>query len=136
MQWNSAVNAFWNPVTFRAHSIVDLTTGLNNGTFSMLFANGDMLQGTLFEDDSGSASSGSGAAPQTLTFTSGTGQFEGATGMLSGLFVIGSNGFTTSGTGALTAPQVFAPEPASTTLLLCGCIVVAARRKLWTPRRE
>ncbi len=129
-QWNSSVNALWNPVIFQAHSVVDLTTGLNNGTFTMLFADGDTLQGRLFEDDSGSASNGAGVAPQTLTFTAGTGTLAGATGTLSGLFVIGSNGFTTSGSGSLTAPGVFAPEPQTIALLLCSGIVMAAGRKL------
>src|SRR5258708_27349449 len=30
-----SLNAIWNPVTFNTHDVVDITTGLNNGSFSM-----------------------------------------------------------------------------------------------------
>jgi len=40
---NPALNAVWNPVTYSDHSVVDTTTGLLNGAFSMTFADGDVL---------------------------------------------------------------------------------------------
>jgi hypothetical protein len=129
-QWNPAVNALWNPVTFHTHNVADLTTGLNNGSFFMTFANGDMLSGNLFENDTAIVASGTGTAPQRLTFTGGTGEFVGASGVVTGEALIGSTGFTTSGSGTLTAPGVFAPEPGSVALLFGGLVVIAARRKL------
>lgn len=131
-QWNPAVNAVWNPATFHTHNVVDLTTGLDNGSFSILFASGDMLSGNLFENDSAvNVATGSGPFTQTLTFTGGTGEFLGAMGAVSGGGLITSTGFTTSGNGSLTAAGVFAPEPAPAALLLFGGLaVIAARRKL------
>lgn len=134
-QWNPAVNALWNPATFHTHNMVDLTNGLNNGSFSIVFANGDILSGTLFENDSAvNVATGAGPFTQTLTFTAGTGEFLGATGSVSGGGLITSTGFTTSGSGTLTAPGVFAPEPGSLALLFGGLTVIAARRKLLRPR--
>ena len=46
---NPALNAIWNPVTFHMHDFLDITTGLDNGIFSITFANGDILSGDLFE---------------------------------------------------------------------------------------
>lgn len=129
-QWNPAVNTPWNPVTFHTHNVVDLTNGLDNGSFSMTFANGDMLSGDLFENDSAVAANGTGSAFQRLTFTAGTGEFAGATGAVTGEAFVGTNGFTTSGSGSLTAAGVFAPEPASIVMLFGGLLVIAATRKL------
>ncbi len=129
-QWNAAINALWNPVSFHTHNVVDLSTGLNNGTFFMVFANGDMLSGDLFEDDSAvSPMTGSGPATQRLTFTGGTGMFAGAGGVLRGNAIIAPTGFTTSGFGTLTAPGVFAPEPASLALVFCGLAALALTRR-------
>jgi hypothetical protein len=132
-QWNPSVNAFWNPATFHTHNVVELTNGLDNGSFSIVFANGDMLSGNLFENDSAvNVATGAGPFTQTLTFTAGTGEFLGATGSVSGGGLITSTGFTTSGSGTLTAAGVAAPEPASIALLFGGLLVIAARRKLRT----
>ena len=35
------LNAMWNPVSYIDHSVIELTTGLLNGTFTMTFANGE-----------------------------------------------------------------------------------------------
>ena len=120
-QWNPAVNALWNPATFHTHNVVDLADGLNNGSFSIVFANGDMLSGSLFENDSVvNVATGTGHFTQTLTFTAGTGELLGATGSVSGGGLITSTGFTTSGSGTLTAAGVSAPEPGSLVLLFGG----------------
>ena len=130
-QWSPAVNTLWNPATFHTHNVVDLTNGLDNGSFSIAFANGDVLSGDLFENDSAvNPATGAGPFTQTLTFTAGTGQFLGATGSVSGGGLITSTGFTTSGTGSLTAAGVAAPEPASIALLFGGLALIAARRRL------
>ncbi len=123
---NSALNTAWNPVTFNTHNVVDLTNGLNNGSFSMTFANGDTLFGGLFENDSAVLATNTGPFTQTLTFKGGTGDFAGATGSVSGGGLIGTTGFTTSGSGTLDAPAV--PEPASTALLLSGLAFLIVRR--------
>jgi hypothetical protein len=113
---NPSLNTVWNPVTFNTVNVVDLTTGLNNGTFSMTFADGDTLFGNLFEDDSALGPTNTGPFTQTLTFTGGTGEFLDATGSVSGGGDITSTGFTTSGSGTINT----VPEPASGTLLLGG----------------
>jgi hypothetical protein len=119
-----ALNAVWNPVTYSDHSVVDLTTGLLNGTFIMTFADSDMLSGKLFEDVS-AAPGGIGPFTQTFTFTGGTGQFAGATGSAMGAGIGGSTA-TVSGTGTLNAPAI-APEPASLALFFGGLLVSSAR---------
>lgn len=137
-QWNPAVNTLWNPVTFRTHNAVDVTTGLNNGSFSMVFANGDMLSGNLFENDSAvNVATGTGPFTQTLTFTNGTGEFLGAMGAVSGGGLITSTGFTTSGSGTLTAAGAFAPEPGSLALLFggLGFLMIGRRFLIWGKRR-
>jgi hypothetical protein len=131
---NPGLNAIWNPVTFHTHDAVDITTGLNNGSFSMTFANGDMLSGNLFENDSAVLATNTGPFTQTLTFTGGTGEFAGATGSVSGGGVIGTTGFTASGSGTLTAAGV-TPEPASIALIFEGLIVMVASRKLVRQQR-
>lgn len=131
-QWNPAVNALWNPATFHTHNVVDLTSGLDNGSFSIVFANGDMLSGDLFEDDSAvNLATGAGPFAQTLTFTAGTGEFLGAMGSVSGGGLITSTGFATSGSGTLTAAGVFAPEPAPVALLLVGGFCFLAVGRTW-----
>jgi hypothetical protein len=114
--------------------VVDITNGLNNGSFSMTFANGDMLSGNLFENDSAVSATGTGPFTQTLTFTGGTGEFAGATGSVSGAGVIGTTGFSVSGSGTVTAAGVV-PEPASVVLIFEGLIVIVASRKLVRHRR-
>jgi hypothetical protein len=119
---NPGLNAIWNPVTYTDHSVVDLTTGLLNGTVIMTFADGNMLFGNLFEDVTQVvAMGGTGPFTQILTFTGGTGEFAGATGSVSGAGVAGNPG-TSSGSGTLNAPAI--PEPASAALFLGGMTVM------------
>ena len=114
---NPSLTAGWNPVTYADHSVIDLTTGLLNGTFAMTFGNGDMLSGNLFEDLT-AAPGGVGPFTQTFTFTGGTGKFAGATGSASGGGISGSRA-TVSGSGTINAPAI-APEPASLALAVLG----------------
>jgi hypothetical protein len=118
-----SLNAVWNPVTYSDHSVIDLTTGLLNGTFTMTFANGAMLFGNLFEDVSQVIPTGGtgGAFTQRFTFTGGTGAFAGATGSLEGAGVAGIGG-SASGSGTVNAPAI--PEPASAALFLSGMAVI------------
>ena len=120
---DTGLNAAWNPVTYSDHSMVDLTTGLLNGNFNILFANGDTLFGNVFEDVSAVVATGTGPFSQTLTFTGGTGEFAGATGSTSGA---GLAGGTVSGSGVLNAPAV--PEPSPAALLLGGLALLSLRR--------
>ena len=125
---NPSLNALWNPVTYTDHSIVDLNTGLLNGSFSMKFADGNTLSGKLFEDTSQLDANGVGPFTQALTFTGGTGEFAGATGSLSGVGVGAATGFSSSGSGTINAPAI--PEPASAALLLGGLgFLLVARRQ-------
>ncbi len=77
------LNTAWNPVTYSDHSVAELTTGLLNGTFNILFANGNTLFGNVFEDVSAVIATGTGPFSQSLTFIGGTGEFAGATGSAS-----------------------------------------------------
>ena len=113
-----SLNAIWNPVTYSSHDVIDLTTGLLNGTFTMTFADGDTLSGNLFVDLSQAFVNGTGPTPQTFTFTGGTGIFAGASGSFSGSGGLAGNGFAISGSGTINAPAV--PEPASGALLILG----------------
>jgi PEP-CTERM motif len=119
------LNVPWNPVTYSDHSVIDLTTGILNGTFDIVFADGDTLFGNVFEDVSAVVATGTGPFTQTLTFIGGTGEFAGATGSASGA---GLAGGTVSGSGLLNAPAV--PEPASVALLLFGLAVISASWRL------
>jgi hypothetical protein len=123
---NPSLNAIWNPVTYLSHDVIDLTTGLLNGAFTMTFADGDTLSGKLFVDLSQAFANGTGPTPQTFTFTGGTGEFAGATGSFSGTGGLVGNGFTISGSGIINAPAI--PEPASIALVLGGLAVVGFRR--------
>src|SRR5947209_2393538 len=71
---SAAVNALWNPVAYSDEGILNLTTGLLNGTFTFTFAEGAQLFGTLFEDDTAVLQSPTQTGPfiQALTFTGGT----------------------------------------------------------------
>lgn len=121
------LNAAWNPVSYSDRSVADLNTGLLNGTFSVVFANGDMLLGNVFENVSAIIASPTGTGPftQTLTFTAGTGEFADATGSASGDGFVGTTVSTVSGSGSINAPAV--PEPASATLLLGGLALLIGR---------
>jgi hypothetical protein len=125
---DSGLNAAWNPVTYTDHSVADLTTGLLNGNFSFVFANGDMLSGNVFEDVSAIIASPDGTGPftQRLSFTGGTGEFAGATGSASGNGFAGTETGTVSGTGTLNTAAV--PEPASPALLVGGLALLFAGR--------
>lgn len=125
---DSALNAIWNPVTFQDHCVVDLTTGLLNGTISFEFADGATLFGNEFEDVSALvATGGTGPFTETYTFTGGTGEFAGASGSVSGGGIAVATGFTESGSGIVDAPAV--PEPATAALLLIGLAFAIVRRR-------
>ena len=133
---NAGLNAGWNPVSYSDQSVLDLTTGLLNGTFVLSLANGDTLTGNLFEDQSAIVASPTqtGSFPQTLTFTGGTGAFARATGSVSGKGFLGTTDFTVSGSGTVNTPEV--PEPGSATLLLGGlAFVLAGTRRAIKVRR-
>ena len=123
------LNAAWNPVMYSDQSVLDLTTSLLNGTFTLSLANGDILTGNVFEDQSAIGVSQTGPFTQTLTFTGGTGKFAGATGSVSGNGFLGTTDFTVSGSGAVNASAV--PEPASATLILGGLVLIMTR--VWLP---
>jgi len=122
------LNASWNPVLFHCFDAIDLTTALDNASFTFTFANGDTLFGNSVADDSAVLATFMGPYTETLTFTGGTGAFLGATGAISGGGLITATGFTLSGTGTLTAPGLVAttPEPGTWLLVLSGCCSLAA----------
>jgi len=129
LSFNPSLNALWNPVTFTTHDAIDITTGINNGTFTITFADSDTLVGTILENDAALLATGSGPFTQTLTFTGGTGAFTGASGFLTGSGLSSPTGFTASGSGILTAAGVVTPEPASLGLIFGGLLVVLAVTK-------
>ena len=139
-EFNPVVNAAWNPVTFDTTDVLDLSTGLDNGTFTWSFANGDKLFGTMFEDDTMvNPMTNIGPYLQTLTFTGGTGEFLGAMGSSSGNGFLSAPTFTISGSGSLTAPGLESvPEPGSLSLMLGAGLVgaMALRRKKAVPVRR
>ena len=114
--------------------MLDLTTNLLNGTFSLVVADGDTLFGNVSEDQAvpDTSPTGTGPFPQTLIFTGGTGEFAGATGSVSGTGFLGSIRFTVSGSGTLNAPAV--PEPAPAALLLGGLVLISVR--CWWPKQK
>ncbi|MGC2660347.1 MAG: PEP-CTERM sorting domain-containing protein [Bryobacteraceae bacterium] len=127
---DAGLNAAWNPVTYSDQSVLDFTTSLLNGNFTLSLASGDTLTGNVFEDQSAiDAITGTGPFTQTLTFTGGTGEFADATGSVSGNGFLGTTDFTVSGSGTVDAPA--APEPSSLALIFGGLgltIAGAARR--------
>jgi hypothetical protein len=125
---NPSLNAIWNPVTWSDHSVIDLTTGLLNGIFSMTFSDGNTLSGTVLEDVSKVLATNTGPLIGILTFTGGNGEFADASGSVSGGGLIETHGWTISGSGTLNAPAI--PEPASAPLLLGGlALIIGALRK-------
>jgi hypothetical protein len=128
---NPSLDAVFNPVTFLNHCLIDVTTGILNGTITFAFADGATLFGTEVEDVSALvASGGTGPFTETYTFTGGTGRFSGASGSVSGAGVGVATGFTESGSGTLTAAGVSSPEPASVFLIIGGLLVMAASRRV------
>lgn len=123
---NSALNAIWNPVSYTDTSVLNLNTNLLNGNFTIQFADGDTLVGDVFEDQTipDNSPTGTGAFPQTLTFTGGTGQFAGASGSVTGQGFLGTTDFTVAGNGTLNL--VDTPEPASHLLALGGLALMIA----------
>jgi len=128
-QANPAKNAVWNPVTYNDVSQANLLTGLLNGTFSITFANGEILSGMVAENVSAIISSPTGTGPftQTLTFTAGTGEFGGVSGSASGTGFVGAVTGNVSGSGTLTAPGLLTPEPGSIALVFGGMAFLAFR---------
>ena len=126
-EFNPLVNAVWNPVTFDTSDALDLTTGLDHGTFTWTFANGEMVSGLLFEDDTQlDPVTSIGPFTQTLTFTGGTGEFAGVTGSGSGDGEVTADGYTLSANGSLTAPGlVGVDEPGSMGLMVGGLLLAA-----------
>jgi hypothetical protein len=123
---NAAQNAIWNPVSYSDESILDLNTGFLSGDFTMMFADGATLTGSVFEDDSAVLQSASQTGPftQTLTITGGTNEFAGATGEVSGVGFIGPVGFSVQGNGTLNVAT--APEPSSATLAFGALAILVA----------
>ena len=125
-EFNPVVNAAWNPVTFDTSDALDLTTGLDHGTFTWTFANGETLSGLLFEDDTQTdPATGLGPFAQTLTFTGGTGEFAGVAGSGSGDGEITADGYTLSANGSLSAPGLVGVDEPGTAGLMLGGLLIA-----------
>jgi len=134
-EFNPAVNAIWNPVTLDTFDDVNLTTGLNNGTFTMTFANGDTVSGTLFENDQQvNINTATGPITQTLTFTSGTGMFAGISGVTNSTGSLTGGAYSLTGSGSLSAPALVTPEPQSLLLAFGGLALFATRLRKPTKR--
>ncbi len=134
-EFDPAVNATWNPVTLDTFDDVNLTTGINNGTFTMTFANGDTVSGTLLENDQlVNISTATGPITQTLTFTSGTGMFAGISGSTSSTGSLVGGAYSLTGSGSLSAPAVVTPEPQSWMLAFGGMALFATRLRKATQR--
>jgi hypothetical protein len=137
LSFDPALNATWNPVTFHIHDFVDVTTGTSsgNGIFGLAFANGDALSGSFFQALSPAIlATNMGPFTEILTITGGTGHFVGASGSISGTGLAVPTGFTSSGSGTLTAVGVSIPEPTSGLLIFGGLLALVVSRKA-RPRR-
>ena len=133
---SSSLNALWNPINYSELCVLDLTTNLLQGNFTITLQDGDTFTGTDYEDDSvvDASPTQTGPFPQTLTFTGGTGEFAGATGSVSGIGFLGTTDFTVSGSGDINTSAV--PEPASGVLLLAGLVLILAGRTRRNPLRR
>jgi hypothetical protein len=131
---NMGLDAAWNPVSYSDTAVLDFTTNLLNGKFTLTLADGDTLTGNVFEDQTIPDSSPTQTGPftQTLTFTGGTGAFARASGSVSGQGFLGTTEFAVSGNGTINAPAV--PEPATETLLVCGFALIGV--KWWRPTKN
>ena len=92
----------------------------------MTFADGDLLSGTVFEDETMvNPATTTGPFTQTLTFTNGTGEFAGVSGTGFGGGFVTPTGYTDSGSGTLTAPGLVAQEPGPIALVFGGLLLIA-----------
>lgn len=128
---NPGLNAALNPLTYTANEVIDLNTGLLNGTFNIVFADSSTLFGNVALDVSEAISpTGDGSFSGGLTFTGGTGGFAGTTGSASGAGV----GNDASGNGTIDAPAI--PEPAPMALTAIGIAAVLFSGFESNPRRD
>lgn len=125
---NAGQDAAWNPISYSDTSILDFTTNLLNGVFTLTLADGDTLTGDVFEDQTVPDTSPSQTGPfsQVLTFTGGTGAFAGATGSVSGQGFLGTTVFAVSASGTVNTSAV--PEPAPAALLIGGLALICVKR--------
>lgn len=134
-EFDPAVNAIWNPVTLDTFDDVNLNTGINNGTFTMTFANGDTVTGTLYENDQlVNINTATGPITQTLTFTSGTGMFAGISGSTNSTGSLLNGAYSLTGSGSLTAPALVTPEPQSLLMAFGGLALFTTRLRKRTQR--
>jgi hypothetical protein len=115
---NPGLDAALNPVTGQDHDVIDLTTGILDGSVSFLFANGESLFGTQHVVGVDASSQ-----MQVLTFSRGTGEFAGATGSGLGTGSLTSTGYMVFGSGVINTVSAV-PEPASATLFLASCFAL------------
>lgn len=125
-----ALDALWNPISYTDESVLDFTTNLLHGNFVLMLQDGDTLIGIVDEDQTipDTSAEGTGAFPQTLTFTGGTGAFAGATGLVSAEGFLGTTDFTVSGSGVINTPSSGVPEPASGLFLFSGLVGLVLAR--------
>jgi hypothetical protein len=108
------LNAALNPVTGQDHDVIDLTTGILDGSVSFMFANGEKLFGNQHVVGLDASSQ-----TQMLTFSGGTGEFANATGSALGTASLTSDGYIVSGSGIINTSAAV-PEPASATFFCAG----------------
>jgi len=108
------LNAALNPVTGQDHDVIDLTTGILDGSVSFMFANGETLFGNQHVVGLDTSSQ-----TQMLTFSGGTGEFANATGSALGTASLTSDGYIVSGSGIINTSAAV-PEPASATFFCAG----------------
>jgi hypothetical protein len=124
---NPGLNATLNPVTGQDHDVIDLTTGILDGSVTFMFANGETLFGN--QHVVGLAAS---SQMQVLTFFGGTGEFANATGSASGIASLTSDGYMVSGGGVINTAAV--PEPASAAFFGAGLALLMIKWRCITAR--